>query len=478
MIALWIVGAILAGAQETRPTGGLLEAARKMEGRATFGVFIAGKRVGYEVEDQSVILWGGRPALMGVTESLLDITVEGTRNRMATREITINSLEGDGPVVYFSSVSEEEGEKVERRGVANSKGGLTLETRRRGRVERRDIPFPKATMRDHNAYLAWLAKGPKAGEKLKSWSCSWDKDDVDAAVERVVKVAAGRDGLCHLEERIDGAVTLVETTLTGESVRMRIGPMDLRREEESKARQIDAGKVDIIEASVVPLDKDPGDPRRVDRMVLMATGLEDFPAMGDNRQSAEPSGRGRWKVTLERDRGQGPAKPLDAAERAATTKPTLTIQSADPRIKSLAVRWAAKETRPDAIASNICRGVFGHLRKTLGANSEDALTILERKEGDCTEHTLLFVAVARAAGLPAREVGGLALGQSRGKPVLAWHAWAEYHDGNRWRAVDPTWNEPEGVDGTHWKLSVGDRDSAWLNLMGRLKVTVESVQKR
>lgn len=476
----WAFLSLLVFAPAEKPVGRLIEAARAMEGRSAYGVFIAGKRVGYEIEDQTVILWQGRPALFGVTESVLDIRIEGARNRMVSREVTVNSLDGDGPVVFFSANIEEAGEKVERRAIENGKGGLTLTTRRRDRVEKRDIPFPKATVRDHVKYLAWLSAVPKAGDRLKSWSCSWDKDEIDAPVERVVKVAAapGRTKVCQLEEQVDGAVTLIDTTLEGNSLRMRIGPMDLRREDEAVARKIDAGNVDIIESSVVPLDKDPGDPRRVDRMVLLATGLDEFPPMVDGRQKIESAGTGRWRVALERDKGQGPPKPLEMAERVAMTRPTTTIQSADPRILALAKRWADGETRPDALAAKLCRGVYGHLKKTLAANSEDALTILDRREGDCTEHTLLFVAVARAVGLPAREVGGLALGQSRGKPVLAWHAWPEFHDGSRWRAVDPTWNEPEGVDGTHWKLSVGDRDSAWLNLMGRLKVTVERIESR
>ena len=476
----WVILSVLVIAPAEKPAGSLLEAARAMEGRSAYGVFIAGKRVGYEIEDQKLVLWQGRPALMGITESVLDIKIEGARNRMVSREVTVNSLDGDGPVIFFSANIDEAGEKVERQADDNGKGGLTITTRRRGRVERRDVPFPKATVRDHADYLAWLSRAPKAGERLKSWSCSWDKDEINAPVERVVKVAAGvgRAKLCQLEERVDGAVTLIDTTLEGNSLRMRIGPMDLRREDEATARRIDAGNVDIIESSVVALDKDPGDPRRVDRLVLFATGLEDFPPLVDGRQKVEPVGSGRWRVTLERERGQGPVKPLDLVERAAMTRPTTTIQSADPRVLALAKNWAKGETRPEALAANLCRGVFGYLKKTLAANSEDALTILDRREGDCTEHTLLFVAVARAAGLPAREVGGLALGQSQGKPVLAWHAWPEYHDGSCWRAVDPTWNEPGGVDGTHWKLSVGDRDSAWLNLMGRLKVKVERVETR
>lgn len=476
----WAFLSFLLIAPAQKPTASLIDSARAMEGRSAYGVFIAGKRVGYEIEDQKLILWEGRPALMGMTESVLDIKIEGVRNRVVSREVTVNSLEGNGPVVFFSAKTDESGEKVEREANENGKGGLRITTRRRGRVEKRDIPFPKATVRDHAEYLSWLSASPKAGDRLKSWSCSWDKDEIDAPVERVVKVAAapGRARVCQLEERVDGAITLIDTTLDGNSIRMRIGPMDLRREDEAMARRIDGGNVDIIESSVVALDENPGDPRRVNRMVLLATGLEDFVPLVDGRQKVEPVGSGRWRVTLERERGQGPDKPLDPAERAAMTRPTTTIQSADPKIVALAKNWAGGEGRPDVLAANLCRGVFKYLKKTLAANSEDALTILERREGDCTEHTLLFVAVARASGLPAREVGGLALGQNQGKPVLAWHAWPEFHDGSCWRAVDPTWNEPGGVDGTHWKLSIGERDSAWLNLMGRLKVTVERVDSR
>ena len=33
--------------------------------------------------------------------------------------------------------------------------------------------------------------------------------------------------------------------------------------------------------------------------------------------------------------------------------------------------------------------------------------IMEKKSGDCTEHALLFVTLARALGIPAREVSGI-----------------------------------------------------------------------
>jgi hypothetical protein len=70
------------------------------------------------------------------------------------------------------------------------------------------------------------------------------------------------------------------------------------------------------------------------------------------------------------------------------------------------------------------------------------------------EFSDLFVALARAAGIPAREVHGFAYTtNSRLQPLSlvtdVLHAWAEYYaeSDNVWVAVDPTWgNTTRGVD--------------------------------
>jgi transglutaminase-like putative cysteine protease len=120
--------------------------------------------------------------------------------------------------------------------------------------------------------------------------------------------------------------------------------------------------------------------------------------------------------------------------------------------------------------------VYKNIRKSYQDNADTALEILDHKAGDCTEHSLLFVALARAAGIPAREVGGLAYVKGK-KPMFGWHAWAEIHDGRQWVSVDPTWNQVF-VDGTHVKLSEGSRDLAWANVAGKIKVKVLDVQSR
>lgn len=72
----------------------------------------------------------------------------------------------------------------------------------------------------------------------------------------------------------------------------------------------------------------------------------------------------------------------------------------------------------------------------------------------CLEFTDLFIAIARAAGIPAREINGFAsTSNSKERPLSLvkdiLHAWPEYYDYDlqTWIMVDPTWeNTTGGVD--------------------------------
>ncbi|OGD92917.1 hypothetical protein A2697_05320 [Candidatus Curtissbacteria bacterium RIFCSPHIGHO2_01_FULL_41_44] len=82
-----------------------------------------------------------------------------------------------------------------------------------------------------------------------------------------------------------------------------------------------------------------------------------------------------------------------------------------------------------------------------------ASALLTPNDAVCMEFTDLFVALARAAGIPAREVEGYAFTQNeRLKPLSLTfaggdilHAWPEYWDDNLgWIQVDPTWGSTSG----------------------------------
>lgn len=71
----------------------------------------------------------------------------------------------------------------------------------------------------------------------------------------------------------------------------------------------------------------------------------------------------------------------------------------------------------------------------------------------CMEFTDLFVAISRAAGIPAREVNGYAYTENRELQPISLvadvlHAWPEYYDSKNgvWIPVDPTWGSTSGID--------------------------------
>ncbi|MBQ0075394.1 MAG: transglutaminase family protein [Prevotella sp.] len=58
--------------------------------------------------------------------------------------------------------------------------------------------------------------------------------------------------------------------------------------------------------------------------------------------------------------------------------------------------------------------------------------VIAMRQGVCQDYAHLMVEICRKAGLPARYVCGLMIGEG------ATHAWVEVHDGQCWYAFDPT----------------------------------------
>ena len=95
-----------------------------------------------------------------------------------------------------------------------------------------------------------------------------------------------------------------------------------------------------------------------------------------------------------------------------------------------------------------------------------AVDVMDNLRGDCNEHTILTVALARAAGLPARVCAGIVyLNGSFG-----YHAWPMIWVGD-WVEMDPTFSQYI-ADGTHIILATGDLESQYVvnSAIGRLSV--------
>jgi len=149
-------------------------------------------------------------------------------------------------------------------------------------------------------------------------------------------------------------------------------------------------------------------------------------------------------------------------------RPEPLLQSTNPRIEAQArlVMGRGRDPRETAVA--LAHWVAATVRYEAGAVLPSALAVFEGRRGDCTEHTTLFVALARAAGLPARPVAGLLFAGGR----LYYHDWAEVYL-NGWVAVDPTLDQLP-ADAGHLRLVVGGlaRQMELTRLIGKLRLEV------
>ncbi len=76
---------------------------------------------------------------------------------------------------------------------------------------------------------------------------------------------------------------------------------------------------------------------------------------------------------------------------------------------------------------------------TKGCGRGDVCYLLRRPGGKCTDINSVFIALCRAAGIPAREIFGIRMGKKSVQDISKWqHCWAEFYlPGSGWIAVDP-----------------------------------------
>jgi hypothetical protein len=146
------------------------------------------------------------------------------------------------------------------------------------------------------------------------------------------------------------------------------------------------------------------------------------------------------------------------------------VQSNHPEIMKLARRIAGGERDPRVVAQRINQWVFDSLAKRITFGIPSAIQVLHARGGDCNEHAQLYVALARAAGIPARVDAGLAYIDGK----FYYHAWPEVFLGD-WVAVDPTFGQFP-ADAAHLRFTIGGlgRQAEMIRLMGKLRVHVLS----
>jgi transglutaminase-like putative cysteine protease len=225
--------------------------------------------------------------------------------------------------------------------------------------------------------------------------------------------------------------------------------------------------LDLIAQTAIPLESpivDPGQ-RKFLRLALSGFNPANF-SLNTGRQRLTEDTLEISREDLSRLRSY--RIPLQESRFASYLQPTPFLQSDHPEIRALVQRVLKGE--PDALKAvvRIKDWVYKEVAKEPTVSIPNALEVLQTKKGDCNEHTVLFNAMARAAGIPAKTVVGVVY--LRG--AFYYHAWSEVWLGE-WVSVDSVLNQFP-ADITHIKFLEGeiDRQIEILQLIGNLRIKV------
>jgi hypothetical protein len=462
------------------PKDSLRDYALKSVGRTAYGIYVGTKKAGWEVDEVKLGKHDGKEVAVQTTHAYMAVSVDGTKSVVEEKTAVYYELQGDGPIFFAESRVTEDGQETVRTSVRDG-AGLTQTIQVGKRKTERKLPLPKSTLVLQRNLETWLQGAPKKGATFDNYTLAWDQDKVDVKEvytfkeKKTIQWDGDATEAFIVQTLSQGAKFDAELLGDGRPLVGKVGVLEMRMEKEPLAKKLDEN-VDLMAATSITLDKALGRVSRIDKLTLEVTGLDDFTLPEAPRQRVASHKAGVTLLELSRDHPTDKPTPLSKEDRLENLRATANMQSDHESLRKLAKEIVGDEKDPVKAATRIEKWVYKNLRKTYDANADDALTVLENKAGDCTEHTLLFTALARAAGIPAHEVGGLVYAGGD-KPSFGWHAWSEIHDGSQWVTVDPTFGQVY-VDPTHIKFSEGAEDQAYLNVAGKLKMKVVKVEMK
>ena len=430
-----------------------------LAGEKWYGLYFNGEKAGFAVlridiqEDGSV---------HDLEEMSFCISQAGIRQDLRTRSLRVYSAGGDllrieAEVVDSSGTSSWTAQiQDDVLLLESSVGGKTMEDR---------LPKPKESLKDALQEIQLLADSPEVGNEITFSRFEpmfkqeiTGKSRIEAVERRVLDGALTTVFKVHTDEQLPvgtmpstSFVTEDGTVLEGATA----GIITMRLEPKEVARDVNYSN-DVIVSNAAKLSAPIPEPRTRESLKLRLHGpMEEAHLFNDDRQSvAREDGAIAFeahRVSLE---GFQPVSiPVTEPSVQEWLKPSTFVQSDDPKLLAKAKEIIGDETDSFKIAQHLCEWVHGYVKTSYSARLSNALEVLENPKGDCTEYSILFIGLARAAGLPAREVAGL-LYTDMPSPGFYFHQWAKVWIG-KWIDVDPTFNQPL-VDVTHIKLAEGD----------------------
>ncbi|PIP11927.1 MAG: hypothetical protein COT45_03150 [bacterium (Candidatus Stahlbacteria) CG08_land_8_20_14_0_20_40_26] len=424
------------------------------------GMYLGGEKIGYTIIDM-------KPTESGyILKEIVFIRLGmmGTKRSMETS--SVYELDREYRLKKFSFELESETQKISSNGEVKEQELIySVKTGSRERGERikldgdvyvsQSIPFLVSTLRK-NLLLSVF-------------------DPTIFAVNQVkVSIIKETGDSIKIETELLGAKSTTWVGKNGEILRSE-EPMGVLMVKENKKKALEFGETspEILTMFAIPAGMEVKNPRSVIYLKAIVKGR--FKKTGKQELSGDTltvkSIGPDEKLIPKSPPGSGCSrvKPRPVPEELKRyLEDTPLIQVEDRRIRNKSAR-IIKGTRNNwEKVKELVNWTSQNVEDFPSATIPSALDVLETLKGDCNEHSTLFCALSRAAGIPTDICVGLVCMNG----YFYYHAWNKVWVG-RWVEVDPTFNQII-ADATHITLEEGGlKDWAKImDLVGNIEIRV------
>jgi len=231
----------------------------------------------------------------------------------------------------------------------------------------------------------------------------------------------------------------------------------------------DQGSIDFTQIASIPSNVEITEPEKLREIKIKIVGISQTLSLNGDRQSFHNN-----ILTIAKEH-LSPSLSLNnnlPQYIAAFLKPAPLIQSDRPQIKAQVEKIIKPTDTAQQKARKIVNWVYRNIDKKPVLSVPNALEVLKNKVGDCNEHSVLTVALLRAAGIPAQIEAGLVYLKGR----FYYHEWCVLYL-DKWITADAVFNQIP-TDVTHIRLVRGDSVEQ-LNLMGVMgKIKLEVLEQK
>ncbi len=441
-----------------------------------YGVYLRGQKIGYLRGERR------RDGDRIIDEQVMTMKLVSFGKKVEISSTQTMTFEGKAPYRMVGALLVEKNGPIEKK-TTFTRDGETLVAVHEVGGQKRTQPLKGVdyTLADASATEVWVRGKPKVGDVIvtRSFDPGEMKMDVQtskALAEKSSRAAGVRVHFYEVESesQLRQIKSLSRYDDQGNTLSATVVIFELRKETEETAKDTQYSQ-DLFVLGMVHIDQPVGDIHKAAELVVEINGKGNTVFEDGPRQSVTKGDDGKTVLRVGKKYGKD-AKATEAEIKDALAE-TNNYPITHPKIKELAEK-VTEGARTDAEkVAKIVAFVHKYVTPSLAANAPNIHDLLEKKKGDCKSYALLFNNLARAAGVPAREVSGL-LYVGDDTKAFGGHAWNEVVLNGVWVPVDASLGETE-VNATH--LSFGTEHRATRNLLdslGKLSLRLVEVKEK